>query len=476
MSQLILTARAGTGFILGFDSVPDPAQNVKLTDNIIISIDLGPGATPFIIFSLQDPGTTIFPNGVQINFIKLQIYHNLPMSTFTAFQFYLSQFQLGGSARFFTMSDSLFPFISESEDLSINSVSGLPWQRSELFDPTDEGLKQINLTWVAPDPAAGLYTIDQIRLVVDYVGLEVTSCFPSFGGIYGGASIEVSGSGFQDSMITNVFFGTVPASSIFVINDTTLTCLSPAHELGAVFITVQTDTDSATSDTAIFTYEQYTFTLENSDVPVKVGDKIKISTPVAPEGFAQQPGVLNGVQQIQLSYVDPVTGETQTIIIENDEEIDSYYIFLEQEDLIWFYLPLGFRRFHGTITITLVGDGVQFSGSVEVGTLEVLFEDASGIYVLDPDSTSDTLYFRDGFITDISILMLFNLLNDEDKIYEDDFFSILSYPSKILSQTYMENESDNIDDDFTITSELRIPTLTNSVEIPSPFVRTAFLP
>lgn len=244
------------------------------------------------------------------------------------------------------------------------------------------------------------------------------------------------------------------------------------------------------------------FSLENPTVPIRVGDKVKIVAPATfnSDGIAI-PGVLDGVVQVQLSYTDPVTGDTRIIAINTDIDqnpsliidgvFDSdgliisgpdsieywwlYWIIFQQPYLFWFYIPWGFGSFSGSVTITLIGDGIQFSGSVVLGTLQVLYEDASGIYTLVKDQTNDILYFRDGYITDTDVLMLSDMRGDEIYYTDEDFFNQLPYPYKILSQSFIDEEDYEVED-FSMISTLRIPIVTKSVEIPSPFIRTAFLP
>jgi hypothetical protein len=125
------------------------------------------------------------------------------------------------------------------------------------------------------------------------------------------------------------------------------------------------------------------------------------------------------------------------------------------------------------VEIIVVGDGTQFSGSVSLGILYILLEDASGIYVIDENQTVDTLYFRGGYTTDFNILPINPPWSDEF-INEDDFYSLLQFPYKILSQSYLEDEVD--EEGIFITSVLRTVVITEDVEIPSPFIQTAFVP
>lgn len=124
----------------------------------------------------------------------------------------------------------------------------------------------------------------------------------------------------------------------------------------------------------------------------------------------------------------------------------------------------------GTYPLVIIGtgDGTQFTGSITLGILQVIIQDASGIYTLVKNLAHDVLYFRGGYTTDINRLML-----DFTEYKEtDDFYSMLDYPYKVLSQ-------DDIDEDeelFFISSNLRIVTVTVNSEIPNPFIETGFLP
>ena len=76
-----------------------------------------------------------------------------------------------------------------------------------------------------------------------------TSVSPNAGTTSGGTSVTISGSGFTGA--TAVTFGGSAASSVSVVNDTTITCTTPAHSAGAVNVVV---TNAASSGTLISGY------------------------------------------------------------------------------------------------------------------------------------------------------------------------------------------------------------------------------
>lgn len=206
------------------------------------------------------------------------------------------------------------------------------------------------------------------------------------------------------------------------------------------------------------------FTLSNPTVPVYVGDKVVITAD-------PDTGNLDHIKTVQLSAIDPIT---HLLTVLTTIDIDSYYIIWWESDLFEFYLPLELGDFEGFLFIELIGDpGTSFTGSVLVGTLQVLFEDASGIYSLVKNQTHDVLYFREGYTTNTKLIMLPNI--QEDEILEDNLFSSLPYPYKILTQQEEPSEDYEVSD-FSRIATPQIAIVTKNVEIPSPFIRTAFLP
>ena len=202
---------------------------------------------------------------------------------------------------------------------------------------------------------------------------------------------------------------------------------------------------------------------------VVVGDKIKITSPI---------GGLDGVEQVILNYEDHeiiLNIDSQDPYMSIDGEIYNWlnFIILQQAYQFWFYLPYGFGTFSGPVLVTLVGNGQQFSGSVTAGVLEVLFSDASGIYTLVKSQTNDIIYTRDG-ITTINKLIMLNL-SEDDEIVDDSFFKLLGYPRAILAMSNLDEDDIETEDFYRIATaqDVVIPV---SVEIPSPYIKTAFLP
>ena len=74
---------------------------------------------------------------------------------------------------------------------------------------------------------------------------------PTDGPAAGGTSVTLTGTGLTGT--TSVTFDGVPATSVLVVDDTTVTATTPAHVAGAVDVQVTTPGGSATASSA-FTY------------------------------------------------------------------------------------------------------------------------------------------------------------------------------------------------------------------------------
>jgi hypothetical protein len=84
--------------------------------------------------------------------------------------------------------------------------------------------------------------------------LAVTGVSPNNGPLAGGTTVTISGTGFNNG-VTAVSFGATPAASFSVVNETTITAVSPAHIAGTVDVTVTTAggaTDATRRDQYIY--------------------------------------------------------------------------------------------------------------------------------------------------------------------------------------------------------------------------------
>ena len=66
--------------------------------------------------------------------------------------------------------------------------------------------------------------------------VTVASISPTSGTISGGTSVQLNGTNFQSGAA--VTFGSTPATSVTMVNSTTITATTPSHAAGAVNVTV----------------------------------------------------------------------------------------------------------------------------------------------------------------------------------------------------------------------------------------------
>ncbi len=92
--------------------------------------------------------------------------------------------------------------------------------------------------------------------------------------------------------------------------------------------------------------------------------------------------------------------------------IISTFIFQSPQQIQFYFPQFGNLNSGNTVALfanmvnALDSNGVQFSGSVFLGLVTILFADASGIYQLSPGKRTDTLYntARDGTTSEVNIL------------------------------------------------------------------------
>jgi C1A family cysteine protease len=109
----------------------------------------------------------------------------------------------------------------------------------------------VNVTVTTPFGTSATSTADQYT----YTAIPaVTGISPAIGPVTGGTSVNITGTGF--TVATNVTFGTRPATSFTVVNDTSITATSPAGTAGTVDVTVTTAGGTSATSTA----DQYTYT------------------------------------------------------------------------------------------------------------------------------------------------------------------------------------------------------------------------
>lgn len=117
-----------------------------------------------------------------------------------------------------------------------------------------------------------------VRLLAQYdlwaSAMDISSVAPNAGPIGGGTPVTITGTGFQVG--ATVTIGGVAATSVVVVSDTSITCVTPAHAAGPVDVVVTVGAESTTLVSG-FTYTSFTVAGLRPNVgPVAGGTEVKI--------------------------------------------------------------------------------------------------------------------------------------------------------------------------------------------------------
>ncbi len=99
-------------------------------------------------------------------------------------------------------------------------------------------------------------------VVLTASGPTIATVAPNHGDTTGGTPVTITGSGFASAGSLGVTFGGTPATSVAVVNSTTITCTTPAHVAGLVDLVVTNGDGQPT--TAVNSYTFGTFTADVS--------------------------------------------------------------------------------------------------------------------------------------------------------------------------------------------------------------------
>ena len=112
-------------------------------------------------------------------------------------------------------------------------------------------------------------------------------------------------------------------------------------------------------------------------------------------GWTLPSGTFKAGDKVTITAIGPLAQGVTGVVIGTNTKVASQDFLEQTPTQITFYMPeWGNTPANGPINIFVNGNGVQFSGSVFLGTLTVSFVDASGIYVLTNLKPTDTLYDR----------------------------------------------------------------------------------
>ncbi|MHC4942090.1 MAG: IPT/TIG domain-containing protein [Planctomycetota bacterium] len=205
---------------------------------------------------------------------------------------------------------------------------------------------------------------------------SIASVTPGDGGIAGGTAVTITGTGFTTTPDTTVTFGGTSATSVIVVDATTITCTTPAHAAGAVDVTV---TNSNGSDTLPngFTYHNppdlvsisprvgpleggTTVTLEGSDFT-----NIGVTT-VTFGGSSATNVVVENTTTITCTTPAHSQGSVD-VVVANDFGSDTLIKgFTYFDDPVVTSVTPPFGNMAGGATVTIEGDNFTFSSDMKV--------------------------------------------------------------------------------------------------------------
>lgn len=157
----------------------------------------------------------------------------------------------------------------------------------------------------------GSVTINSLVFEVTYtlvVAVMVISVDPVFGTSLGSTDVTITGTGFQSG--AGVTFDGLPATDVIVVNDTTITCKTPAHALGVVSVVVSNSTDGSFGvGTDLYEYSDgidsctpNTGTMAGGDLVTLVG-----------RGFVEGSSInFGGLPATEVTFVDATTYTCRT--------------------------------------------------------------------------------------------------------------------------------------------------------------------
>jgi hypothetical protein len=145
------------------------------------------------------------------------------------------------------------------------TITGGAGTNSITFTAGSTGTLTLNVTVTT---SAGCSDAKSANVTVSPV--TVTSVTPANGPFFGGQPVTVHGTGFNTG--ATVTFGGAAATSVVVVNSTTITCKTPAHAVGPVNVTVTNTNATSGTLTNGYTYRPQQFdpngdnTVDPSDI------------------------------------------------------------------------------------------------------------------------------------------------------------------------------------------------------------------
>nr|WP_269330251.1 IPT/TIG domain-containing protein [Kineosporia babensis] len=241
-NQVVLT---GTGFNQAVSVSFGLTSTTSFTKNSDTQITLN--APPGVIGTVP---VTVSAGGVNISNSENYTYAAAP----TVLTVNPNQLATTGGTRTVTLTGTGF---TGATDVKFGSVSGTSLAVSNdgsltVLAPTGTP-GTVAVTVVAP---GGTSTPVPVINDFTFIGQPVVSSVtPNTGPLGGGTAVTITGSGFNTATgASAVKFGGTNATSYVVVNDTTITAITPANSAGAAAVTVTTALGGTSASGTVFTY------------------------------------------------------------------------------------------------------------------------------------------------------------------------------------------------------------------------------
>lgn len=209
-------------------------------------------------------------------------------------------------------------------------------------------------------------TVSAFFVRVFYESIDVTAITPNNGPIAGGTTVIIQGDGF--STVTGVTFNGNAATHVVVVNSNTITCKTPPGAPSVFIDVVITATDGSIATLpASYQYRNVLVQWTVNNIPSIGGNP-----PTVPLDYNDPITVVPTQTPLSITYV-PTVGPPITIVLDPTNPI----------------MP-ALPGINPIAPIILTGP--PFIGSVPLALFTITIINGSGLYVITPGATNDTLY------------------------------------------------------------------------------------
>ncbi len=221
------------------------ATNVVVISAAAIRVTSPAGSIGFVNVTVTNPDSqsATLTNGYRYTLPAPVVTASIPPSgtAGTLLTIYGSNFQTGATA-----------YLALSSPLGSPSVNGAGTQLTGTV-PLFFSPGTMDVTVVNPDGRSGRLT-NAFTYVTSGTNPTISSLSPTFGNPSGGTVVTITGTNFSTTGTTQVWFGSSPATSVTVLNSTTITVVAPGGTLGST-VNVAVTNPSGLSTTSVGSFQ-----------------------------------------------------------------------------------------------------------------------------------------------------------------------------------------------------------------------------